>query len=156
MNLKPSVFAAAILLFLPCALLAQQGARPGLFEVKDVAVQASGGTVATDPAEYVLSRIVAKPGAFVSASDLARDQRALLDTGTFSDVKVLSEDVGDGAVKLVYRVVIAPRFLAPAEIHGNDGPIDEARQGMRVSIAVPEKVRESDKLFKLVEDPPQS
>ena len=120
MNLKPSVFAAVILALLPCALLAQQGARPGLFEVRDVAVQASGGTVATDPAEYVLSRIVAKPGAFVSASDLARDQRALLDTGTFSDVKVLSEDVGDGAVKLVYRVVIAPRFLAPAEIHGND------------------------------------
>ncbi len=108
-----------VALALPCALFAQ-GAKQGVFEVKDVSVQASGGSVATDPAEYVLSRVLAKPGAFVSAADLARDQRSLLDTGTFSDVKVLSEDVGDGAVKLVYRVVIAPRFLAPAEIRGND------------------------------------
>ena len=99
-------------------MLAQ--AKQGLFEVKDVSVQASGGTVATDPAEYVLSRVLAKPGAFVTSADLARDQRSLLDTGTFSDVKVLSEEVGDGAIKLVYRVVIAPRFLAPAEIRGND------------------------------------
>ena len=105
---------------LPYALLAQQSARQGIFEVKDVSVQASGGTVATDPAEYVISRILAKPGAFVSATDLARDQRSLLDTGTFSDVKILSEEIGDGAVKLTYRVVIAPRFLAPAEISGND------------------------------------
>ncbi len=103
----------------PCVILAQ-GAKQGLVEVKDIAVQASGGTVATDPAEYVLSRVFAKTGSFVSSIDLARDQRALLDTGTFSDVKILSEDMGDGAVKLIYRVIIAPRFLAPAEIHGND------------------------------------
>ena len=43
-------------------------------------------------------------------------------------------------------------YVTPTEIHGNNGPIPEARQGMRVSIAVPEKVRESDKLFKLVEE----
>ena len=108
-----------VALFLPGLILAQ-GAKQGLFEVKDISVQASGGTVATDPAEYVLSRVFAKPGAFVSAADLARDQRSLLDTGTFSDVKVLSEAVGDGAVKLIYRVVIAPRFLAPAKVRGND------------------------------------
>ena len=108
-----------VALFLPGLILAQ-GARQGLFEVKDVSVQASGGTVATDPAEYVFSRILAKPGAFVTSADLARDQRDLLDTGTFSDVKILSEEVGDGVVKLIYRVVVAPRFLAPAEIHGND------------------------------------
>jgi len=40
-------------------------------------------------------------------------------------------------------------YVTPTEIHGNNGPIPEAKQGMRVSIAVPEKVRESDKLFKL-------
>ena len=106
-------------LSLPCLILAQ-GVKPGLFEVKDVSVQASGGTVATDPGEYVLSRVLAKPGAFVSSADIARDQRELLDTGTFSDVKVLSEEVGDGAIKLIYRVIIAPRFLAPAEIRGNN------------------------------------
>lgn len=42
-------------------------------------------------------------------------------------------------------------YVTPTEIHGNNGPIPEAKQGMRVSIAVPKKVRESDKLFKLVE-----
>ena len=41
-------------------------------------------------------------------------------------------------------------YVTPTEIHGNNGPIPRAEQGMRVSIAVPEKVRESDKLFKLV------
>ncbi len=118
MKLKLRIFLLAVVA-LPCVILAQ-GAKQGLVEVKDVAVQASGGIVSTDPAEYVLSRVFAKPGSFVSSVDLARDQRALLDTGTFSDVKILSEDVDDGAVRLIYRVVIAPRFLAPAEIHGND------------------------------------
>ena len=43
-------------------------------------------------------------------------------------------------------------YVTPTEIHGNPGPIPRAEQGMRVSIAVPDKVRESDKLFKLVKD----
>lgn len=43
-------------------------------------------------------------------------------------------------------------YVTPTEIHGNHGPIPIARQGMRVSIAVPDKVRESDKLFKLTSD----
>ena len=47
-------------------------------------------------------------------------------------------------------------YVTPTEIHGNNGPIPEARQGMRVSIAVPEKVRESDKLFKLETHPSPS
>jgi len=42
-------------------------------------------------------------------------------------------------------------YVTPTEIHGDNGPVDEARQGTRVSIAVPRKVRESDKLFKLEE-----
>ena len=109
MKLKLHVFTAAILLAVT-GLLRAQSAQQGLVEVKDVAVEASGGSVATDPAEYVLSRVLAKPGAFISAADIARDQRALLDTGTFSDVKVLSEETAKGSVKLTYRVVIAPRY----------------------------------------------
>ena len=42
-------------------------------------------------------------------------------------------------------------YVTPTEIHGDNGPVACAEQGMRVSIAVPEKVRESDKLFKIVE-----
>ncbi len=121
MKVNFALFSAFALLALPAILLAQDTRQtPGLVEVKDVAVEASGGSVTTDPAEYVLSRVLAKPGSFVSASDIARDQRTLLDTGTFSDVQVLSEEASQGAVKLIYRVVIAPRFLAPAEVVGND------------------------------------
>ena len=42
-------------------------------------------------------------------------------------------------------------YVTPTEIHGNNGPVDKARKGTRISIAVPEKVRPSDKLFKIVE-----
>ena len=40
-------------------------------------------------------------------------------------------------------------YVTPTEIHGDNGPVEKALQGTRVSIAVPEKVRPSDKLFKL-------
>ena len=41
-------------------------------------------------------------------------------------------------------------YVTANEIHDDNGPVEVARQGTRVSIAVPEKVRPSDKLFKLV------
>jgi putative protease len=41
-------------------------------------------------------------------------------------------------------------YVTANEIHGDHGPVDIAQQGTRVSIAVPAKVRPSDKLFKLV------
>ena len=40
-------------------------------------------------------------------------------------------------------------YVDANEIHGDNGPVEMAEQGTRVSIAVPEKVRPSDKLFKL-------
>ena len=40
-------------------------------------------------------------------------------------------------------------YVTPTEIHGDHGPVPKALKGTRVSIAVPEKVRPSDKLFKL-------
>ena len=40
-------------------------------------------------------------------------------------------------------------YVTAAEIHGDSGPVEVAEQGTRVSIAVPAKVRPSDKLFKL-------
>ena len=41
-------------------------------------------------------------------------------------------------------------YVTADEIHDDNGPVTIAQQGTRVSIAVPEKVRPSDKLFKLV------
>ena len=41
-------------------------------------------------------------------------------------------------------------YATADEIHDDHGPVQVARQGTKVSIAVPEKVRPSDKLFKLV------
>jgi len=41
-------------------------------------------------------------------------------------------------------------YVTANEIHDDDGPVEMARQGTRVSIAVPSKVRPSDKLFKLI------
>ena len=43
-------------------------------------------------------------------------------------------------------------YVTADEIHDDDGRIETARQGTRVSIRVPAKVRQSDKLFKLVPD----
>jgi len=43
-------------------------------------------------------------------------------------------------------------YVTPQEIHDDNGPVAVAQQGTRVSIAVPSKVRPSDKLFKLVND----
>ena len=40
-------------------------------------------------------------------------------------------------------------YVTPQEIHDDNGPVTLAQQGTRVSIAVPVKVRPSDKLFKL-------
>ena len=41
-------------------------------------------------------------------------------------------------------------YVTPDEIHDDNGPVEVAQQGTRVSIAVTGKVRPSDKLFKLV------
>lgn len=51
-------------------------------------------------------------------------------------------------------VIIGPTtgalYVTAESIHDNNGPVDTARQGMCVAIPVPEKVRPSDKLYKLV------
>lgn len=44
-------------------------------------------------------------------------------------------------------------YVTPDVIHGDHGPVDIARKGTRISIAVPEKVRPSDKLFRIEEAP---
>lgn len=44
-------------------------------------------------------------------------------------------------------------YVTPDVIHGDHGPVDIARKGTRISIAVPEKVRPSDKLFRIEKAP---
>lgn len=41
-------------------------------------------------------------------------------------------------------------YVTATDIHGDNGPVDCAKKGMRVAIPVPEKVRPSDKLYKIV------
>ena len=41
-------------------------------------------------------------------------------------------------------------YATAQEIHDDHGPVEVAQQGTKVAIAVPEKVRPSDKLFKLI------
>lgn len=51
-------------------------------------------------------------------------------------------------------VIIGPTtgviYVTADEIHYTDGPVEKATKGMAVSIAVPDKIRPSDKLYKLV------
>lgn len=41
-------------------------------------------------------------------------------------------------------------YVEATDIHGDNGPVDKAMKGMWVSIPVPEKVRPSDRLYKIV------
>lgn len=43
-------------------------------------------------------------------------------------------------------------YVTATEIHFDEGPVERAVKGQRVSIPVPEKVRPSDKLYKLVKN----
>ncbi len=60
-----------------------------------------------------------------------------------------------GEIKVGDRLlVVGPTtgalYITATEIHGDNGAIDCATKGMRVAIPVPEKVRNSDKLYKLI------
>ncbi len=85
--------------------------------VRDIRVRHAGPVAAGDDG-YVLTHVTARRGDYVSQRDLSRDQRALLDTGLFSDVRVLLEPADDG-VRVVYEVRRRPRFQPPAAVEGN-------------------------------------
>lgn len=86
--------------------------------VRDVVVRASGGSATSNPSEYVQSHVSATVGQFITQATLAKDQRELLDTGTFSDVRIYVEPYKDG-IRVIYEVAVAPRFLPPLDLHGN-------------------------------------
>ena len=43
-------------------------------------------------------------------------------------------------------------YLDATEIHGDNGAVEVGEKGMYVSVPVPDKVRPSDKLYKLVKN----
>jgi len=109
---------------LPALLLLAAVVRPAAAQeafrqrVRDVRVRHAGPVAAGDDG-YVLTHVTARPGDYVSQRDLSRDQRALLDTGLFSDVRVLLEPAGE-EVRVVYEVSRRLRFEPPATVRGND------------------------------------
>lgn len=73
----------------------------------------------------------------------------------FSKLGVAEFLIEAGEIKLGDKLVlIGPTtgalYLEATDIHGDNGPITEAKKGMCISIPVTEKVRPSDKLYKLV------
>ena len=113
----------------PAATVAAADADAYRQVVRDVVVRASGGSAASDPAEYVRSHVSATTGQFITQATLSKDQRELLDTGTFSDVRIFVEPLEDG-VRVIYEVAVAPRFLPPLDLHGNTAIRDRKILGL--------------------------
>ena len=65
-------------------------------------------------------------------------------------VEATTFEVGDRM--LITGPTTGVMYVTADEIHDDNGPVQVAQQGTRVSIAVTGKVRPSDKLFKLVND----
>lgn len=63
-------------------------------------------------------------------------------------VEACEFEVGD--LMLITGPTTGVLYVTPEEIHGDNGPVSIAQKGTRVSIAVPEKIRPSDKLYKLI------
>ena len=116
MSLRPALRIVCLPLLLAAGLpaAAQQEHRQ---VVRDIRVRHVGPAAAGDDG-YVLTQVTARRGGYVSQRDLSRDQRALLDTGRFSDVRVLLEPADDG-VRVIYEVRRRLRFRPPAAIRGN-------------------------------------
>ena len=73
----------------------------------------------------------------------------------FSKLEVAEFLIEAGEIEVGDRLVaIGPTtgvvYLTADSIHGNDGPVEKAGKGMFVSIPSKEKIRPSDKLYKLV------
>ena len=65
-------------------------------------------------------------------------------------VEATTFQVGDRL--LITGPTTGAMYVTATEIHDDNGPVQVAQQGTRVSIAVTDKVRPSDKLFKLTTD----
>lgn len=59
-------------------------------------------------------------------------------------------DITVGDRLLVVGPTTGVMYITATDIHGDNGPVEQGRKGMCVSIPVPEKVRPSDRLYKLI------
>lgn len=66
------------------------------------------------------------------------------------EMKVQATTFDKGDRLLVTGPTTGVMYVTADEVHGDNGPIEKARQGMLVSVPVKGKVRENDKVFKLV------
>lgn len=70
-----------------------------------------------------------------------------------AEFTVEASEFAPGDKLLITGPTTGALYVTPTEVHGNHGPVDRARKGTRISISVPEKVRPSDKLFRIEESP---
>ncbi|MBN1558511.1 MAG: outer membrane protein assembly factor BamA [Lentisphaerae bacterium] len=85
--------------------------------VRDVEVRHAGpGRL---DASFVQAQLSVEPGTALDRMAIARDVRAVLDTGAFSDVTASVEPSGDG-VRVVYTVVPRLRLAGPVTVQGAD------------------------------------
>lgn len=59
-------------------------------------------------------------------------------------------DIEEGDRLVIIGPTTGALYVTATSIHGNNGPVKTGKKGMCVAIPVPEKVRPSDKLYKLV------
>lgn len=66
------------------------------------------------------------------------------------EFRIEATEVNVGDRLLVLGPTTGIVYVTATDIHGDNGPIPVARQGQTVAIPVPEKIRPSDKLYKIV------
>lgn len=66
------------------------------------------------------------------------------------EFRIEATEVNVGDRLLVLGPTTGIVYVTATDIHGDNGPIAVARQGQTVAIPVPEKIRPSDKLYKIV------
>ncbi|MBQ0157431.1 MAG: U32 family peptidase [Bacteroidales bacterium] len=71
-----------------------------------------------------------------------------------AEFSIEAGDIAVGDRLLIIGPTTGALYITATEIHGDHGAIDQAHKGQCVAIPVPEKVRPSDKLYKIVSNTP--
>lgn len=71
-----------------------------------------------------------------------------------AEFSIEAGDIAVGDRLLIIGPTTGALYITATEIHGDHGAIEQAHKGQCVAIPVPEKVRPSDKLYKIVSNTP--